>query len=205
MRFLFCTLEYRNGRPFGLPKARPLVGPFALRLAGFRDTWLFLQQEGVSESHGNAPPEGATTVLPKDDDGFGPARVGDLVEVEIAGTLLTADPVRVRAMSADREWVFVEGSETGIAMENVTVVERPAAGDAPKTPPVLPLEAPNPDTPQTPAGYRSETFNADEGDIRITWPSNLSAQSVEDMRDWLELLKRRIARRAGASEASDGE
>lgn len=54
-----------------------------------------------------------------------------------------------------------------------------------------------PEPQQTPARYRSETFDADEGEIRITWPANLSLQSVEDMKDWLELLKRRIERRAG--------
>jgi len=73
------------------------------------------------------------------------------------------------------------------------------------TPPVLPLETPKSASTATPASYRSETFNADEGDIRITWSSNLSAQSVEDMRDWLDLLKWRIARRDGVGEAIEDE
>jgi hypothetical protein len=32
------------------------------------------------------------------------------------------------------------------------------------------------------------------------WPSNLSAQSVEDMQAWVELLMKRIERRAKASD-----
>ena len=49
-----------------------------------------------------------------------------------------------------------------------------------------------------PQGYRSEKFDADEGVITISWPSNLSEQSVEDMQSWVELLMRRIERRAKA-------
>lgn len=64
--------------------------------------------------------------------------------------------------------------------------------------PTMPLADEKPAKPPetVPDGYRSETFDADEGTIKITWPSTLSPQSVEDMKDWLELLKRRIARRA---------
>ncbi|MDT8758195.1 hypothetical protein MZO42_05755 [Sphingomonas psychrotolerans] len=173
-------------------------------MKAYRDTLLFLEQEGANDSHGTEQPdapnqsgaEGGKTAA------LGKAQVGDLVEVEIGGTLITPRPVRVRAVMDDA-WVFVEGSETGIEMESVTVIERPTEG---KSPPKLPLEEAKREQPsETPAGYRSETFNADEGDIRITWPSNLSAQSVEDMKDWLELLKRRIARRAGAGEVSESE
>jgi hypothetical protein len=130
---------------------------------------------------------------------LGKARVGDLVEVEINGSLLSESPVRIRAVTEDQAWVFVDGSETGIEMENVTVIERPEAGGETKVPPTLPLGAAKSAVDSTPAGHRSETFDADEGEIRITWPANLSLQSVEDMKDWLELLKRRIARRAGES------
>lgn len=193
-------MTYLNRQGFNQSAIRP-----AMR--AYRDTLLFLEQEGASESHGNAPQNVSDSEVRKDGDkpDFGAARVGDLVEVEIAGALVTPEPVRIRAVSTDREWVFVEGSETGIAMENVTVIERPETDAGAKPPPTLPLAEPKSDVPDAPPGYRSETFNADEGDIRITWPSNLSAQSVEDMRDWLELLKRRIARRAGVSETTQEE
>jgi hypothetical protein len=174
-------------------------------MKAYRDTLLFLEQEGASESHGNEPPAGADSGPEGGKPAaLGKARVGDMIEAEINGTLITPEPVRVRAISDDNEWVFVEGSETGIEMENVTVIERPDAAEI-RTPPTLPLAAQKIQAPSdTPAGYRAETFDADEGEIRITWPSNLSLQSVEDMKDWLELLKRRIARRAGESDG-DGK
>ncbi|MDF2383475.1 hypothetical protein JMG10_18490 [Nostoc ellipsosporum NOK] len=176
-------------------------------MKAYRDTLLFLEQEGANDSIGN---ETLASSVPKEkiEEAFGDARVGDLVELEIDGSLATSAPVRVRAVSADHAWIFVEGSETGITMANATVVERPMIAADPVPAPTLPLVAPMPSSHdaalnETPTGYRSETFDADEGQIKITWPSNLSPQSVEDMKDWLELLKRRIARRAGESRESD--
>jgi hypothetical protein len=174
-------------------------------MKAYRDTLLFLEQEGASDSHGPAQPDAAESGGEEGGkSALGKAQVGDLVEVEIGGTLITPKPVRVRAVMGD-EWVFVDGSETGIEMDNVTVIERPVDEVSTKAPPTLPLAEPKPDVPEVGPGYRSETFNADEGDIRITWPANLSPQSVEDMKDWLELLKRRIARRAGATDGAEGE
>lgn len=186
-------LTYLHRQGFNQSAIRPAM-------KAYRDTLLFLEQEGASDSHGNEPSRGAESTLSSREKVAGDkARVGDLVEVEIAGSLATAEPVRVRAVSADQAWVFVEGSETGIKMENVTVLERSVAA-SPQEVPTLPLgEAKQPANTPTPAGYRSETFDADEGEIRITWPANLSKQSFEDMTDWLELLKRRISRRAAES------
>ena len=191
-------MTYLHRQGFNQSAIRPAM-------KAYRDTLLFIEQEGASDSHGTEPQEGAN---PAQEEGgktaaLGKARVGDLVEVEIGGTLLFAEPVRVRAVTEDQGWVFVEGSETGIEMENVTVLERPEPGAAAKAPPTLPLPAPKQDVPSIPAGHRSETFDADEGEIRITWPANLSLQSVEDMKDWLELLKRRIARRAGEGSGAE--
>lgn len=188
-------MTYLHRQGFNQSAIRPAM-------KAYRDTLLFLEQEGATDSLGKELSDGRES---SSEGGNGAARekprVGDLVEVEIAGSLVTPQPVRVRAISPDQEWVFVDGSETGIEMDNVTVIERPE-GDG-KVPPRLPLEEMKPPTGSPPAGYRSETFDADEGEIRITWPANLSLQSVEDMKDWLELLKRRIARRASEGGASE--
>lgn len=128
----------------------------------------------------------------------GGARVGDLIDFEAGGSLVNPEPMRVRAVSPDQAWVFVEGSETGLPMEQVIVRDRPAATPGP-TPPTLPLGASgtaNQDE-APPEGYRTEQFDTDEGLIKISWPSNLSLQSVEDMKEWLALLQKRIERRAG--------
>jgi hypothetical protein len=93
-------------------------------------------------------------------------------------------------------------------MEKVIVRERayaalPAQPTAPPTIPFLGLAAQNAkqreDMPVVGECYRSEKFDADEGVITISWPSNLSPQSVEDMQSWMELLMKRIERRAKAN------
>lgn len=69
-----------------------------------------------------------------------PASVGDLVECEINGQVVHEAPVRVRAITDDGEWVFVEGSETGIAMSDVTVIERDqGVAESSKAPPRMPF------------------------------------------------------------------
>lgn len=184
-------MTYLHRQGFNQTAIRPAM-------KAYRDTLLFLEQEGASESHSNSSTVGADSVASGGGETatFGQARIGDLVDVEIGGALVTPQPVRVRGLSPDQKWVFVDGTETGIEMENVTVKERPTIGVEVKAAPIMPLQ----DTKaNVPTGFRSETFDTDEGEIRISWPANLSLQSVEDMKDWLELLKRRIARRAGES------
>ena len=70
-------------------------------------------------------------------------RVGDLVEVEVGGQLLFERPVKVRGVTSDGAWFFVEGTETGFSMDHVTVAERaPATLErAPKMPLEEPAEA----------------------------------------------------------------
>ena len=132
-------------------------------------------------------------------DRFGVARVGDLVQWEINGELQMETPMRVRLIQKVEgvEYVAVEGSETGIPMEQVVVQERAAQMlvEAPKF--AIEALAPKSDVaPTSREGYRSEKFDADEGVITISWPSNLSTQSVEDMQAWVELLMKRVERRA---------
>lgn len=67
--------------------------------------------------------------------------VGDLIQWESAGVLRMEAPRRVRAKVEDEGswWVFVDGSETGIPMEEAVVYARSAEVSA--KPPFLPLVA----------------------------------------------------------------
>jgi hypothetical protein len=69
--------------------------------------------------------------------GFGGAKVGDLIQWEARGVLQLEKPMRVREVSQDGQWVAVEGSQTGIPMNEVLVQEQASNQD--KTPPVFPL------------------------------------------------------------------
>src|SRR3546814_4168536 len=107
--------------------------------------------------------------------------------------------MRVIGVSDDQAWVFVSESKTGLPMEQIIVTERGAP--PPPAAPANPFAAvvqPTVDAAAAKDGFRSEKFDADEGVITISWPSNLSPQSVEDMQAWVELLMKRIERRANA-------
>lgn len=45
-------------------------------------------------------------------------------------------------------------------------------------------------------GMRQEIFTVAEGDVTIQWPERLSADSLEDFKDWLHILERKITRSA---------
>jgi len=71
------------------------------------------------------------------------AEVGDLVQWESSGVLKLPQPMRVRAVQEHEgaQWVFVEGSETGIPMAEVLLQEKgEAKPQIQAAPPTLPLE-----------------------------------------------------------------
>lgn len=43
---------------------------------------------------------------------------------------------------------------------------------------------------------RQDTFTLDEGIVTMQWPETLSQASFEDLRDWLEIMGRKIERAA---------
>jgi len=71
--------------------------------------------------------------------------VGDLIQWEASGVLRMESPRRVRGKTEDQGtwWVFVEGSETGIPMEEAVIIERATQPErrAQKAPPTMPLQA----------------------------------------------------------------
>lgn len=81
------------------------------------------------------------------------AKVGDLVQVEIGGAFQLEKPARLRAIQdhEGQKWGFVEGSETGIPMEQLIVQAKAPAGAA--GPPTLP-EDEKPSRVSTAAGER---------------------------------------------------
>ncbi len=172
----------------------------------FRDTMEYAGLDKPTDE-----PKIDDSITPEDGVVFGNARVGNLIDWEVDGVIGNKAPMRVIGVSDDQAWVFVAESQTGLPMQQVAVKETGAPappvlhGVKPPTNPfpmsnLLPQEwRPKPEgSPQE--GFRSEKFDADEGVITISWPSNLSTQSVEDMQAWVELLMRRIERRAKADD-----
>ncbi len=136
------------------------------------------------------------------------AKKGDYVQWESQGVLQFIEPRRVREISDDGLWAFVEGSNTGAPVKELTVVDPPKS--APPAPPApSALLASIPPRPRTfveaqettgigtvnlPGTPQSDTFTLPEGIVTIQWPATLSAESYQDLGDWLNLVKRKIGR-----------
>ena len=41
-----------------------------------------------------------------------------------------------------------------------------------------------------------DSFTLDEGQVVLQWPAQISEENFEDLKDWLELMTRRIERAA---------
>ncbi len=102
----------------------------------------YIEEEGASDSHGSTHDEvqesdassgGSVTTT------FGGAHVGDLIQWESQGVLKLEQPRRVRLVTDDGKWVAVEGSETGIPMNEVIVEEHGSTSDQSTTAPQFPI------------------------------------------------------------------
>lgn len=131
------------------------VGPAA---KAFCETMEFIEEEGVTESHGSNNVDSAESELP--DEKYGGAHVGDLVQWENGGALQFPAPRRVRWVSDDEAWLAVEGSDTGIPMNEVTVE---SSSPIKALPPIPPQSAPSPSQQD---GF-SEWFRAKVGPDKL--------------------------------------
>ena len=118
--------------------------------------------------------------------------VGDMIQAEIGGVLAFPKPVRVRAIQDG--WVFVDGHESGLTMEQVELIEKAGAAAKSSTePPRLPLPA----VEETPVkGTRNTRFALTEGDVVITFPDRMSADSVEDLDGFWQVFIKKARREA---------
>lgn len=128
--------------------------------------------------------------------------VGDYVAWESQG-VLQFEAAKVTGFSADRAYVFVEGTTTGIPMDQVTKAEPP---DPPPlgahVPPgdLLPQRISKPPAPQV--GISREVSSLPEGEAALQWPATLSAESVGELEAWLKLVVTKLKRRFPAEPKS---
>lgn len=93
----------------------------------YLETCQYLEQEKAIESGGPSDDERANQDGNDDEETvFGNVRVGDLIQWEIDNIMQMENPMRVRLVDEinGRQFVAVEGSETGIPMDQAIVIER---------------------------------------------------------------------------------
>lgn len=114
---------------------------------------------------------------------------GDLVRVESGGQIVF-EKTRVRHVEGG--WVFVEASKSGAKMTDVTLLEK--GSGAPEVPPVLEFA----DPAGSRGGDEMDRFTVDEGVVKITFPSDMTTASVEELEQFFQLFIKKAKRRAEA-------
>lgn len=178
------VVTYLNRQGFNKSAIRPAA-------KAYLETFRFLQDAGVMKGHMGGRELNDLTDGQHDEEEvvFGGARVGDIIDYEVSGTIANAEPLKVRRVSADREWVFVHGSETGLEMGQV-IVRQLADADSEVERPTLPLENKREEIAK---GMRKAMFPLDEGDVTLVFPEGLSPDSLADLGAYLEIfLKKEI-------------
>lgn len=127
--------------------------------------------------------------------------IGDKVQATIQGIDQFAEGATVQGLSEDGEFVFVDLSDSGVPIKDVTVLEAAKTEKAP-APPSKPTNlATRPilgDAP-LPEGTRRAMFPLEEGDVILTFPVGLAEDSLEDLSAYLDIfLKKEIKKAKGA-------
>jgi len=119
-----------------------------------------------------------------DNDDDAKPTVGSYVQWSSQGVDQFAEPRQVRDISDDGEWALLEGSDTGVAMSELKVVEPPekTVERQPYKPATQnPFAAKAKDEVTEKPGFALERRVLDEGAAVLQWPDNLSEDSVEDL------------------------
>ena len=131
---------------------------------------------------------------------------GDVVQWTSNGSDQFDEPREVLALSDDGKFAFVPGTDTGLPVDQLTVVGRamtttdtrgqalPKAGSPPANPFFKPID---PDEPPVKSGASEEKMTLDEGPVLIRWPNSLSADSFHEFEYFLQGLINRARRKAG--------
>jgi hypothetical protein len=142
--------------------------------------------------------ESVTEATQEDKGNAGPAytpKVGDYVQWDQGGILQLPEPTRVRAITPDGKFVMLEGSNTGVPVNELIPEQAPAGVPGVPTPAVD-------FRPQATTGrMQKDIFSLKEGEVVLFWPSPLSEESVQDVTDWLDIVKRKFARAVPAKDA----
>lgn len=117
------------------------------------------------------------------------AGVGDSIQWESRGVAQFPEPRRVRAVTPDGEWLFVDGSETGLPASECAVIKKapkePIMPETPvRTPPKMPLPVEHADTYLLTIPYKGKPLS-----VRVHMPGEtLGSEHFAKVKAHLELL-----------------
>ncbi|MCE5302800.1 MAG: hypothetical protein LLF97_06780 [Planctomycetaceae bacterium] len=135
-------------------------------------------------------------------------KVGDFVQWTSGGVCQLSEPKRVLGVSDDGQFAFVDGSQTGLPMSELTTTTPDPCVSLPiAVPPASPFFKPKPpeEEDMASAGLAKERLTLDEGPVVLSWPATLSQDSVFDLEGWLEVVIKRARRKAGIKDEKAAE
>jgi hypothetical protein len=152
----------------------------------YKDTIAFAKPQAsdtVPLADGDLKPESEEEVK-----GSYVAKVGDWVQWEHNGTLGFTEPKRVKGLSPDRNWAYVDGQYGAV----------PVAELLPEKAPINPQKLPElvPQGGQLSQQHMQEfVVPLSEGNKAVfQWPSALTKEDIDDLKDSIKILERKIAR-----------
>lgn len=132
------------------------------------------ESDSVGMEDGNSGPGKTPNYVP---------RVGDYIQWYPQGVAQFQEPKRIRGVSTDGLFVFVEGSSTGLP-----------AGETKKEDSEK-MAAHHPGALLVPkSNVQEDVYSLPEGRVVVQWPAPLSAESIQELKDYLKLLERKITR-----------
>ena len=121
-------------------------------------------------------------------------KIGDVVQVTVAGMDQFANGATVLGFSEDGAYVFIDKSDEGAKIEEVTVLEVAPAVERPPIPAHLLAARKQEDTVKQ--GTRKAVFPLDDGDVALIFPEGISADGLETLGRYLDIfLKKEIQKK----------
>ena len=160
-------------------------------VAGFvRDFRATLEFAGLSDF---------STLGSKDkvDEGKKKPQIGDWIQWEHNGILGLPQPKKLVGFSEDGLFGFVEGSSTGLPVNEIIPAEPPEPSVFRLPSFDLGQKAQREREGRQGVKMRQDVSSLPEGDAVIHWPTPLSEASIKELEDWLDFVKRKI-KRSGA-------
>jgi hypothetical protein len=131
----------------------------------------------------------------KADEGKKTPQIGDFVQWEHNGILGLRQAKRLVRFSDDGQFGFVEGDDkTGLPVAEIIPADPPQ--QTPPFVPASPLHGMDFGKRDQGAKMKHDVFSLAEGEVVISWPTPLSPDSIQDLKDWLKIVERKIARSA---------
>lgn len=161
-------------------------------IKSFAPTMAMIEKPNETESGGvGAEHELESDVQPAN-EGKVSVSVGDFIQWESQGALQFEKPLRVRWVSDDGSHLAVEGSETGIPMNQAIVHDAPSAvTPPPQSPPPASTSLPR----TTKEGQRTAVFPVSDADVTFTFPKDMTLDQFEELEDYLAVFLKREKRK----------